>query len=124
MRYMMLVRSASNNANPPQAFSDAMAKLSEDGVKSGQLIGGGRLGEPTQGARVRVADGKVTVTDGPYSEAKEVIGGYAILEYKTRQEALESAVQFMELHNKYWPGWEGETEMRQLFGPEGCDTPK
>jgi hypothetical protein len=118
MRYMMLVRSANNNVNPPQAFSDAMALLSEEGVKSGQLIGGGRLGEPSQGARIRVANGKVTVTDGPYSEAKEVIGGYAILEYKSRQEALESAVKFMELHNKYWPGWEGETEMRQLFGPE------
>jgi len=60
----------------------------------------------------------VTVTDGPFAEAKEVVGGYAQFELKSNEEAVESAVRFMELHNKHWPGWEGETEVRQMFGPE------
>ena len=56
--------------------------------------------------------------DGPFTEAKEIVGGFAMFELKSKEEAVESAVQFMELHNKYWPGWEGETEIRQMFGPE------
>jgi hypothetical protein len=60
----------------------------------------------------------VTVTDGPFTEAKEIVGGYAQFELKSKQEAIEGAVRFMELHKKHWPGWEGETEVRQMFGPE------
>ena len=58
------------------------------------------------------------MTDGPFTEAKEVVGGYAELELKSKEEAIEAAVNFMELHKKHWPGWEGETEIRQIFGPE------
>ena len=117
MRYMMLVRTAKPGP-PPKTFNDAMAKMSEEAVKSGQFLGGGMLGGPAVSARVRLSNGKVNVVDGPFSEAKEIIGGYAILEFKTKEEALESTIQFMELHNKFWPGWEGETEMRQMIGPE------
>jgi len=62
------------------------------------------------------------VIDGPFTEAKEIIGGYAQFELKSKEEAIEGAVQFMELHKKHWPGWEGETEVRQMFGPDdfGC----
>ena len=87
-------------------------------MRSGYMIGGGGLGPTAQGARVRLSAGKVSVMDGPFTEAKEVIGGYAQFEFKTREEAIESAVRFMELHQKHWPGWEGETEVRQLYGPE------
>jgi hypothetical protein len=62
----------------------------------------------------------VTVTDGPFGETKEVVGGYAQFELKSKEEAIESAVRFMELHKKHWPDWEGETEVRQMFGPEDC----
>jgi hypothetical protein len=58
------------------------------------------------------------VTDGPFTETKEVVGGYAQFELKSKEEAIESAVRFMELHKKHWPGWEGETEVGQMFGPE------
>ena len=58
------------------------------------------------------------MTDGPFTEAKEVVGGYAEFELKSKEEAIEGAVRFMELHKKHWPGWEGETEIRQIFGPE------
>jgi hypothetical protein len=67
-------------------------------------------------ARVRLSRGKLTVTDGPFTEAKEVVGGYAVFELKSKQEAVDAAVRFMELHKQHWPGWEGETEVREIFG--------
>ncbi len=54
------------------------------------------------------------VTDGPFAEAKEVVGGYAVLEAKSRAEALEATRQFLQLHQQHWPGWEGECEIREL----------
>lgn len=57
------------------------------------------------------------MTDGPFSEAKEVIGGYAVYSVKSKEEAVEFARRFMELHREHWPGWEGETELRQIFDP-------
>jgi len=71
-----------------------------------------------QSTRVRLSGGQIKVTDGPFTEAKEVVGGYAEFELKSKEEAIEGAVRFMELHKKHWPGWEGETEIRQIFGPE------
>ena len=68
--------------------------------------------------RVRLTQGKLTTIDGPFAETKEVVGGFAVFEFKSREEAIESAVNFMELHKQHWPGWDGETEVRQIFGPE------
>jgi hypothetical protein len=118
MRFMMIVKSAENSGLPPKELMDAIAKLSEDAAKAGTMLGSGGLGPTAQGTRVRLSRGQMTVTDGPFTEAKEVIGGYAQFELKSKDEAVESAVRFMELHKKHWPGWEGETEIRQLFGPE------
>ena len=56
------------------------------------------------------------MTDGPFSEAKEVVGGYAVFSVKSKREAIEWTTRFMQLHSVHWPGWEGETEIRQLFG--------
>ena len=67
---------------------------------------------------MRLSGGQITVVDGPFTEAKEIIGGYAQFELKSREEAVQGAVHFMELHKKYWPGWEGETEVRQMYGPD------
>lgn len=67
------------------------------------------------GARVRLASGKLTVIDGPFVETKEVVGGYAVFEVKSKKEAIEQTLRFMELHKEHWPGWEGETEIRQIF---------
>lgn len=118
MRFMMIVRSAERPGRPPKELMDAIDKLGEEAVKSGTMIGSGGLAPTATGARVRLAGGKITVTDGPFTEAKEIVGGYAQFELKSKQEAVEGAVQFMELHKKYWPGWEGETEIRQMVGPE------
>lgn len=120
MRYMMIVKHAGENQGlPPKELMDAISKLIEDDAKSGAtMLGNGGLAPTALGARVRLSAGKVSVTDGPFTEAKEIIGGYAQFELNSKQEAIESAVRFMELHRKHWPGWEGETEIRQMFGPE------
>jgi hypothetical protein len=59
--------------------------------------------------------GKITVTDGPFTETKEVIGGWAILNADSKAEAVRIATEFMELHRKYWPGFDGESEVRPMF---------
>ena len=118
MKFMMIVKSAERSGFPPKELMDAIDHLSQDAAKAGTMIGGGGLGPTALGARVRLSDGKVTVMDGPFTEAKEIIGGYAQFELTSKQQAVESAVTFMELHKKHWPGWEGETEIRQMFGPE------
>ncbi len=125
MRYMMIVKHAPEHAPekfgpPPKELLDAIAKIAEEAGKAGTMLGSGGLGPTAQGAQVRLSGGKITVTDGPFAEAKEIIGGYAQFELKSKEEAIESAVRFMELHKKYWPGWEGETEVRQMFGPMDC----
>lgn len=118
MKFMMIVKHAEKQGPPPKSLMDAIAKLGEEAAKAGTMLGSGGLGPTGLGARVRLSGGQVTVTDGPFTEAKEVVGGYAQFELKSKEEAVKSAVAFMELHKKHWPGWEGETEVRQMFGPE------
>jgi hypothetical protein len=118
MRFMMIVKHAENQGPPPKELMDAISKLAEEEAKSGTMLGSGGLKGSASGARVRLSGGRVTVVDGPFTEAKEVVGGYAQFEMKSKEEAVQSAVQFMELHKKYWPGWEGETEVRQMYGPD------
>jgi hypothetical protein len=120
MRFMMIVKHPEMQGPPPKPLMDALTKLAEESTKAGTMLGNGGLGPTAQGARVRLSGGRVTVTDGPFTEAKEVVGGYAQFELKSKEEAVESAVRFMELHKKYWPEWEGETEVRQMFEPENC----
>jgi hypothetical protein len=118
MRFMMIVKHAENQGFPPKSLMDAISKLAEEETKAGTMIGTGGLLPTSKGANIRLEGGKITVTDGPYAEAKEVIGGYAQFELKSREAAVKAAVNFMELHRTHWPGWNGETEVRQMMGPE------
>jgi hypothetical protein len=119
MRFMMMVKHADKlSGPPPKGFMDAMAKLDVEAVKSGMMVVSGGLAPTAASTRVRLSGGQVKAIDGPFTEAKEVVGGFAILEFKSKREAIEAAIGFMELHKKHWPGWEGETEVRQVLGPE------
>ena len=118
MRFMMIVKSAETSGLPPKPLMDAIAKLAEEATKAGTMVGSGGLGPTALGASVRLSRGVVSVTDGPFTEAKEVVGGYAQFDLTSKEEAIKSAVRFMEHHKQFWPGWEGETEVRQMFGPE------
>ena len=118
MRFMMLVKSAENSGPPPKAMMDAIAKMAVEATKAGLMLESGGLAPTAMSSRVRLSQGKLTTIDGPFAETKEVVGGFAVFEFKSKQEAIESAVRFMEVHKQYWPGWDGETEVRQIFGPE------
>jgi hypothetical protein len=120
MRFMMIVKHSEKQGPPPKALIDAITKITEEEAKGGTMLGSGGLGPTARGARVRLSGGKVAVIDGPFTEAKEIIGGFAQFELKSKEEAIESAVQFMELHKKHWPGWEGETEVREMLEPGDC----
>ncbi len=128
MRFMMLVKTADRSGPPPKPLMDAIAKLAEDAVKSGKMLGTGGLAPLAQSTRVSISGGKLNVLDGPFTESKEIVGGFAMFEYDSKTEAVEAAKVFMELHRLHWPGWEGETEVRQIFGPEDfavdCSKPR
>ena len=96
MRFMMIVKHAEKQGPPPKGLMDEITKLVEAETRAGTMVGTGGLGPTALGARVRLAGGKVTVTDGPFTEAKEVVGGYAQFELKSKKEAVESAVRFMD----------------------------
>ena len=119
MRFIMLVKHAEKYwGPPPKELMDAMVKLTEEAVKAGTIRDSGGLAPTAASTRVRLSEGQVKAIDGPFTEAKEIVGGFAVFELKSKQEAIEGAVRFMELHKKHWPGWEGETEVRQILGPE------
>jgi hypothetical protein len=115
MRFMMLVKSTEKSGPPPKELMDAIAKLGEEASKNGSMIESGGLAPSPMSTRVRLSSGKITSIDGPFAETRELVGGYAVFEFKSKEEAIESTLHFMELHKKYWPGWEGETEIRQIF---------
>ena len=119
MRFMMLLKHAEKFSGlPPKELLEAVEKLSQDPKNGGTVLSSGGLAPRAATTRVRLSHGKVPATDGPFAETKEVIGGYAVMEFGSKQAAVDGATHYMELHRKYWPGWEGETEVRQIFSPE------
>jgi hypothetical protein len=96
---------------------EAMGKFVQNSLKDGSLVDTGGLLPSKDGVRVRLANGKITVTDGPFTETKEVIGGWAILNADSKAQAVRIASEFMELHRKYWPEFIGESEVRPMFEP-------
>jgi len=94
---------------------DAIGELGIEAAKTGKMVSMGGLQHTSRGASVRVDGGRLTVKDGPFSEAKEVIGGFTIMELPSKEAAIEEARRFMELHRKLWPAWSGECEVREMF---------
>jgi hypothetical protein len=115
MRFMTMVKSAENHGPPPPALLAAIAQGAAEATRAGTLVMTGGLVGSAKSTRVRVQGGRVTVMDGPFTEAKEVVGGYAVLEVASRQAAIDGAKWLMELHAKHWPGWEGEVEVREIW---------
>jgi hypothetical protein len=122
MRFLTLVKGP-EGVSPPPELLEAIGRLGEEAAKAGVMIEtGGLLPSAAGGTRVRISGGKTTVTDGPFSEAKELVGGYALFDVKTKDEVVEWTRRFMDVHRELWPDWEGETEIRQLF--EAGDFPR
>jgi hypothetical protein len=119
MKYLAFIRHSESyrESAPPPALMEAMGKFVEKSFKDGSLVDTGGLLPSKDGHRVRLAGGKITVTDGPFTESKEIIGGWAIIKADSKEEAIRVATEFMELHRKHWPGFEGESEVRPMFDP-------
>jgi hypothetical protein len=111
MRFMFIVTSAQYGP-PTPALIEAMGKLADREIKAGRMLDNGGLMPVSTGAQVRIVDGTLSVIDGPFVEAKEVIGGYAIFELPGKEEALAAAKEFMQLHRDLMPKWEGTCEVR------------
>ena len=119
MKYLAFIRhtEAHRELPIPTALLEAMGEFVQRSLKDGSLVDTGGLLPSKDGFRIRLEKGKITVKDGPFTEAKEVIGGWAIIKADTKQEALRISTEFMELHRKYWPEFEGESEVRPMFEP-------
>jgi hypothetical protein len=118
MRYMMIVRGSEDFAASgprPASLIEAIEKLGEEALEKGKMVSFGGLHHTSSGARVRSSKGKIVTTDGPFTESKEVIGGFSIFNFSSKEEALEEARNFMELHRIHWPTWEGEIEIRLMY---------
>ena len=116
MKCLMMIKHAEvDRSQPiPQGLMDAMGKFVEEGFKSGILKDTAGLKATKEAQRIRSKGGKLTVTDGPFTETKEVVGGFALVEVPSREDALKVARQFMELHRVHWPDFECECEVRPL----------
>jgi len=124
MRFMMIVKADPGyeaGRQPDPALLTAIGKLSEEMTKAGVLLQSGGLLPSSKGARVRVSGGKMSVTDGPFAETKELVGGFAILNAASKEEAIRLGKEFMQLHvDVLGPSYEGTLEVRPMFDP-GAD---
>jgi hypothetical protein len=116
MKFLSLYKSVERGVPPTQEEMNRMGKLIEEGMKAGWLVATEGCLPSALGARVRRSDGKLSVTDGPFTEAKEVIGGFAILRANSKQEAIQLAKDFLQVVG------EGECEIRQIYeaGQDTC----
>jgi hypothetical protein len=120
MRFMMLVKADKDyeaGAPPNPELMAAIAKLAEEATARGEMVTAGGLLPSSQGVRIRVGRGKTSVIDGPFAETKELVGGYAIFDLKSKEQAIEAGRRFMQIHaDILGSSYEGELEIRPMFG--------
>jgi len=119
MRFLSMIRIDENSGPqvPSKQLMQDMERLIEAMTREGTLISTAWLRPTAEGVRIRLRGGKLSVTDGPFTESKEVIGGYAVLEAPSMKEAIELTNRFLKIHGEEW---NIECELRQLDGPEFC----
>ena len=115
MRYMFIVKS-SQNAAPTPELMEAVHKMAQREIQAGRMLDDGGLVPVAMGAQVTIEKSELRVIDGPFIEAKEMIGGYAIFDLQGPQEVLACAREFMQVHKDHMPGWEGTCEVRAIAG--------
>jgi len=122
MKFMTLVKTSSTSKTttpPPRELMEGIMQLGMEAGAAGVLVEQGGLMPIEMGASVQLADDTVTVVDGPFSEAKEWVGGYAVYEVASKADAIAWTVRFLDLHKRFWPGWEGTVEVRQIMQQPG-----
>ena len=118
MRFLSIYKSVETGLPPSPEEMAKMGKLIEEGMADGSLLGAEGCLPSRTGARVRLSKGDITVMDGPFAESKEVIGGFAILQAKSKEEAVELVRQFLRVAG------DGECELRQLYEVPAATAPK
>jgi hypothetical protein len=112
MRYLCIYKPAKPEGAPPtQGEMAEMGKYIEQSFKSGTLLATEGCLPSALGARVRLTDGNFKVTDGPFTESKEIVGGFAIIQAKSKEDAIEITKDFLKIAGN------GETEIRQIYEP-------
>jgi len=113
MRFLSIYKHEERTTPPTAAEMEIMGKLIEEGMKAGWLLATEGCLPSALGSRVRRSNGKLSVTDGPFTEAKEVVGGFAILKANSKEEAIELTRRFLKVAG------DGECELRQLYEMNG-----
>ncbi|MGW7574276.1 YciI family protein [Streptomyces sp. NPDC054765] len=119
MRFMMLLKIDENTmpaAGPSPELMEEMGRLIDEMTRAGVLLDTGGLTPTAQGTRLHLSGGTITATDGPFTEAKEVIGGYALIQAASKEEAVEWASRFLRVHGDEWTL---TSEIRQVEEPPG-----
>jgi hypothetical protein len=109
MKFLSMYKSVEKNVPPSQEEMNQMGKLIEEGMKAGWLVAAEGCLPSALGARVRSTNGKMSVTDGPFTESKELVGGFAILRANSKEEAIQLAKDFLQVAG------DGECELRQVY---------
>ena len=123
MRFIMMIKANKDyeaGVPPDPKLLAAIGQYTQEMIKAGVVLATEGLLPSSKGARVRLSDGKLTLIDGPFTETKELVGGFAIVKASSKAEAIELGSKFMMLHREALGGkWEGECEIRQLseFSP-------
>src|SRR3954463_2035231 len=122
MRYLIMLKADQPPSQPPPELMDAIMKLGAEATAAGALLDTAGLAPSAAGVRVNLYGGELSVTDGPFAEAKETIS-YALYQVRSKGEAVEWASRFMGLHRDLWAGWQGEAEVLKVMGPEDFPGP-
>ncbi|MEW5976017.1 MAG: YciI family protein [Acidobacteriota bacterium] len=122
MQYMMMIKATKDyeaGLPPSRELVEGMGKLSAEMIRAGKLVASGGLEPSSKGCRLQYSGGKRTLIDGPFAETRELVGGYAILEAQSKEEAIQFADRVVEVHIQ--AGIEElEMEIRALYDPAGC----
>lgn len=122
MRFLGTIKTAEDAGAPPAALVEAMDSFLREAISTGAIVETGGLAPTAEGVRLRVDDGERHITDGPFIESKEVVGGYVIFNAPSRDAAMEWATRFVDLHVRHWPALVFECEVRQMLPMEGGPT--
>ena len=120
MRFMMIVKATKDSEAglpPSPALMAAIGKMAEDAIRRGALVDvGGALFPSSQATRINVSAGKTSVVDGPFSETKELVGGYAIFDLPSKEDAIRMGTNFMQVHaDILGESYTGQLEIRPMM---------
>ena len=116
MRYIAFIKHTKDyrGIKPPPALIEAMGKFVGENLEKGKFVDGAGLQSTHRAKKIQLRNGQLRVVDGPFTESKEIVGGYTLVEAASDEEALDLARQFVELHRVHAPGMEIECELRPL----------